>query len=84
MLAKENQPISETCKNKPEFLLTKKMLTNEKAKNLKKRRHKKTEFDFLNSTIKRNLRIKDDFAFCFGLPNGDVHLRLRQGASRHP
>jgi hypothetical protein len=28
----------------------------------------KNEFDFLNSTIKRNLRIKDDFAFALGCP----------------
>jgi len=38
MLAKENKPILETYKNKPELLLMKKMLTNEKAENLKKRR----------------------------------------------
>jgi hypothetical protein len=31
--AKKNKPILETCKNKPEFLLMKKTLTNEKAEN---------------------------------------------------
>ena len=38
MLAKENKPILETYKNKPELLPMKKTLTNEKAENLKKRR----------------------------------------------
>jgi len=35
----------------------------------------KTDFEFLNSTIKRTLRIKDVFGFALGLANGLRYLR---------
>ena len=75
MLAKENKPILEAYKIKPELLPKKKMLTNEKAKNLKTcllKTKTRIDFEFQNSTIKQNLRFKDDFVFALGCPTACV------------
>jgi hypothetical protein len=82
------KPISATRQKQPETLLTKENLLNEKAKleNLLIENQTQTQFKknaaatklnlfFPNSTTKRNLRIKDGFAFALGLPNGLRYLR---------
>jgi len=61
-LLKENQPILETCKNKPELLLIKKTSPNEKAENLKNAAAKK---GICFSELNDKTKLANQRRFCF-------------------